>query len=1350
MPAPDTLVHRAVAGQAAATPGRIAVECGEATLTYAALWARVQGVAARLRAEGVGPDSVVAVAMERSAELPVALLGVLAAGGAYVPLDLDHPERRRAFVLADSGARVVLTRERFRSALPGSRATVLTLDGIPAAPEAGEIADPPPDALAYVIHTSGSTGTPKGAMNTHRAIANRLAWMQEAYGLTGDDRVLQKTPIGFDVSVWELFWPLMNGARLVLARPGGHRDPAYLADLVRARGVTTLHFVPPMLRAFLAVPGVEECASLRRVICSGEALPPGLAGRFFERLPGVRLDNLYGPTEAAVDVTAWTCRPGDATVPIGTPITGVRVHVVDERMWPAGPGEPGELLIGGVALARGYLGRPALTAERFVPDHLSGEPGARLYRTGDRVRRRADGALEFLGRLDDQVKIRGVRVEPGEAAAVVAGHPGVAGATVVARPDPAGEPRLVAYAVPDRATARPVAELLRAEREGLPVPSVRHTLDDGRTVLVPNRTEGEFLAREVFDTERYAELGVDPAPGGCVVDAGAHAGLFTLLAARSGATVHAFEPIPPLFELLRRNVAVHGVDARLYPCALGAAEGEATLTHYPNLTIMSGRYADPGADREVLRAYLGDEPDLDRLLDRSLEERRFVRPVRTLSAVLRENGVRRVDLLKIDVERSEEEVVAGVAEDDWPLIRQVLVEVHDTGGRLDRLTGFFEARGYRVRHAEDPRLAGTGLVMLAAVRPGGRARSEAAAPPRGARWAGPERLIADLRRHAERSLPDALVPSAWVLLETFPLTPNGKIDKRALPEPPSPPRPSGIWAAPEGPVQEGLASLWSELLGRDKPGADDDFFELGGHSLLANQLVARVRTEFGVELPLDAVFTARTVRGVAAAVESSPPAGREVPPIVPVPRDGHLPLSYSQERLWFLQQLHPEIRAYQFQATIELTGALDRDALARALTEIVRRHEVYRTTFTDVPADGPPSGAGGRPAGPRQVVHPPFPAPLEFGDLSGADDPDAAVRDRIRAAVAGPIPVDRLPLVRWVLLRAAPDRHVLLHLEHHLIHDGWAFNAFVGELAALYGAYATGGPPPLPEPEVQFADFAAWQRSWLEGPVSERQLAYWREALDGVPDFLDLPTDRPRPRVRRFTGDAPRFEVPADAAGRVRGLAAREGVTLFTVMLAAFEVLLSHWSEQDDFCVGSGIANRRWRQLERMFGMVINTVALRADLRGDPTFRELLARTRSAVLGAHAHQDVPYDRVVAAMRPERVAGRHPLCQVLFAFHDAPMPDVRMPGLDARVTPGVANGSAKFDLNVIAIPAAEQAAGRDGSGEAPSGSIEFIWEYDRDLFDARTVARAAELYGRLLDAVAGDPDARVSELFVGVP
>ncbi|MET7359183.1 condensation domain-containing protein [Streptomyces sp. NPDC005562] len=453
--------------------------------------------------------------------------------------------------------------------------------------------------------------------------------------------------------------------------------------------------------------------------------------------------------------------------------------------------------------------------------------------------------------------------------------------------------------------------------------------------------------------------------------------------------------------------------------------------------------------------------------------------------------------------------------------------------------------------------------------------------------------------------------------------------------------------------------------------------------------------------------------------------------IRPVPRDGTtpLPLSSAQERLWFMQQLRPGMLAYQFQAKIVFTGQLDAAPLAAALTEVVRRHEAYRTTFSDGPD------------GPVQVVHPPYEVELPVQDLRGPGAADEA--DVIRAAVAEQIPVDRLPLVHWRLLRTADERHVLLHQEHHLVHDGWAFNLFVDELCVLYQAYANGEPSPLPEPEVQFADYALWQRSWLEGPDADKQLAYWREQLDGVPYFLDLPTDRPRTPVRRFTGDAPRFTVPGELADAARALAARERVPLFTVMLAAFEVLLAGWSGQDDFCVATGMAARTRPEVDGMFGMLVNTVALRADVRGDPTFRELLGRVRRTTFGALENQELPFDRVVAALRPPRVAGRQALCEVLFAFHDSPTRAVRIPGLEIEVVPGVSNKSAKFDLNIIAIPRAEQSIGQ--RGQATTQAVELIWEYDGDLFDAATVARAAERYEGLLAAVTAAPDTRISAL-----
>ncbi|HEU0079607.1 MAG TPA: amino acid adenylation domain-containing protein, partial [Longimicrobiaceae bacterium] len=387
-------------------------------------------------------------------------------------LDPSYPAERLAFMLGDSGVPVLLTQRALLERIPPHAAQVLCLDRDADRVEAESHAPPAPrvdpDALAYVIYTSGSTGRPKGAMNAHRGVVNRLLWMQEAYGLDASDAVLQKTPFSFDVSVWELFWPLLAGARLVLARPGGHRDPAYLAEVVERERVTTLHFVPPMLEAFLEGAEVERCGSVRRVVCSGEALPWELTVRFFAALPRAELHNLYGPTEAAVDVTYHACGSvAERVVPIGRPVANTRVYVLDGEMNASPVGVPGELYIGGVQVGRGYLGRAGLTGERFVPDPYGG-PGGRLYRTGDRARWLRAGEVEYLGRTDHQVKVRGFRIEPGEIEAALLGHPRVREATVVAREDGPGDRRLVAYLSLDGGAGATPGELRAYLLERLP------------------------------------------------------------------------------------------------------------------------------------------------------------------------------------------------------------------------------------------------------------------------------------------------------------------------------------------------------------------------------------------------------------------------------------------------------------------------------------------------------------------------------------------------------------------------------------------------------------------------------------------------------------------------------------------------------------------------------------------------------------------------------------------------------------------------------------------------------------------------------------------------------------------
>jgi amino acid adenylation domain-containing protein len=488
----DVCLHELVEMQVERTPDAIALEFEDQHLTYRELNGRANRLAHYLISRGVGPDVMVGICAERSVEMVVGLLGIQKAGGAYVPLDPSYPRERLAFMIDDAQVPVLLTQQKWLAEFPETTAELLSLDDNWARIATHSSAKPAlevgPKNLAYVIYTSGSTGKPKGAMNSHRAICNRLLWMQDAYRLTPSDRVLQKTPFSFDVSVWEFFWPLLSGARMVLAKPGGHKDGAYLVDLIMRRKITTLHFVPPMLEAFLNQEGIERCSSLRRVICSGEALPYDLQERFFSR-SSAELHNLYGPTEAAIDVSFWECQRNSPKkiVPIGRPIANIRLHILDRHLQPVPIGVAGELHIGGVGLANGYHNRPQLTAEKFIPDPFRKSPGERLYKTGDLTRYLADGTIEYLGRIDHQVKIRGFRIELGELEATLVEHPEVRASVVIVREDKHGDRFLVAYVVGKNSPGLEPAALRQFLKNKLPdyaVPSRFMVLDS--LPLTPN------------------------------------------------------------------------------------------------------------------------------------------------------------------------------------------------------------------------------------------------------------------------------------------------------------------------------------------------------------------------------------------------------------------------------------------------------------------------------------------------------------------------------------------------------------------------------------------------------------------------------------------------------------------------------------------------------------------------------------------------------------------------------------------------------------------------------------------------------------------------------------------------
>jgi amino acid adenylation domain-containing protein len=502
-------LHKFIEDQVERTPNAIAVVSGPQQLTYRGLNARANQLGHHLRKLGVGPDVLVPICAERSLEMVIALLGAMKAGGAYTPLDPEYPQQRLHSMLEDAAAPVVLTQAHLLDRVPPSNAKTICLDHDWPSIEQEDTANPQVELtgknLAYCIYTSGSTGKPKGVPNVHEGIVNRLFWMRDQYQLTPADRILQKTPYSFDVSVWEFFLPLITGATLVMARPGGHKDPAYLVNIIQEQKITALHFVPSMLALFLETEGLEKCATVRQVFASGEALSFELQSRFFKRFHG-KLHNLYGPTEAAVDVTYWECTPSYAKpiVPIGRPVANTQIHILDEHLQQVPIGAEGELHIGGIQLARGYLNRPELTAEKFIPDPFRREPAARLYKTGDLARYLPDGNIEYLGRIDHQVKLRGFRIELGEIEAVLTEFPGIRQAVVIVREDVPGNQRLVAYLT--RASNKEVSlDAVRAHlAQKLPefmVPSYFVTLDE-LPLTTSGKVDRKVLPAPVRDETR--------------------------------------------------------------------------------------------------------------------------------------------------------------------------------------------------------------------------------------------------------------------------------------------------------------------------------------------------------------------------------------------------------------------------------------------------------------------------------------------------------------------------------------------------------------------------------------------------------------------------------------------------------------------------------------------------------------------------------------------------------------------------------------------------------------------------------------------------------------------------------
>lgn len=873
----DDCIHQLFEAQAKISPDSVALSFDGESLTYRQLNERANQLANFLRNLGVGPEVLIGICLDRSTDLVVGLLGILKAGGAYVPLDPAFPKERLAFMLRSARVPVLLTQHTLLADLPEYEGQVLCLDTdwplIAREGQANPATELVPDNLAYVIYTSGSTGGPKGVQISHRAVVNFLSSMAVQPGIATQDILFAVTSPSFDIAALELLLPLTVGAQVLIAESDVVFDGIKLAESLETSEASIMQATPATWRLLLRArwPGKKNL----KILSGGEALSRKLADQLLER--GSSLWNLYGPTETTIWSTALKVVGG--AVSIGHPIANTQVYLLDPNLQPVPVGVRGELHIGGIGLARGYLNHPELTAMKFVPDPSGQERGGRLYKTGDLARYSTDGNIEFLNRIDSQVKVRGFRIELEEVEAVLNLHPGVQDVVVV-RSEDSGEGRLVAYVVAHDSTSRVGAQQIQIGKE-----HKFATLPNGMVIAHHGGLQSSLLYKEVFEDEVYWRHNITLNAGDCIFDVGANIGLFALYISQKceDAKIYAFEPLPPNFELLELNVALNRLNVHLFNVGLSAATETASFTFYPHLAALSVRFpeGDKQLTKSVVRSWLqkqasehrlaGTELDLDALLEYYLQSQSYTCQLRTLSDIIRDNNIERIDLLKIDVEKSEAEVVSGILDDDLGKIRQVILEVHSKSA-VDLITARLERKGFDVA-VDDGIVVEEGVeyvYTLFALRRSPRTDIMQEKPDKNSYRARPvspepQLSISHLRSFLKEKLPDYMVPSTFVMLDALPLTPNGKVDRKALPAP-SLTRPAlaAKFVAPRTPLEETLAGIWVEVLSVERVGIHDNFFELGGASIQALEIVVKAEKR-GLHFAPELLFEYQTIAELADA-----------------------------------------------------------------------------------------------------------------------------------------------------------------------------------------------------------------------------------------------------------------------------------------------------------------------------------------------------------------------------------------------------------------------------------------------------------------------------------------------------
>nr|AYN44308.1 nonribosomal peptide synthetase [Cloning vector H69C977B_s16] len=1463
--------------QAERSPNATALTFGETHLSYAELNARANVLAHALRDHGVGPESLVGICVDRSAELVVSILGVLKAGGAYVPLDPASPKDRLALILEDAEVAALVTESSRTGELPTQRVPTVFVDALDW--KGGRRAPNPepaitPDNAAYVIYTSGSTGRPKGVVVTHANATRLFTTSEPLYGFGPDDVWTLFHSAAFDFSVWELWGPLLYGGRLVVVPHWMTRAPEAFGELIAREGVTVLNQTPSAFRALTRAPSIADGKGgrgLKWIIFGGEALDAATVRPWFERYgdAGTQLINMYGITETTVHVTYYRVTEADLTSaasPIGRPLPDLELHLLDEHGQPVPAGVPGEMYVGGAGVARGYLKRPELTAQRFIEDPSS--PGKRLYRSGDLAIRLPEGGFTYLGRIDDQVKIRGFRIELGEIQSVLATHPAVADAYVTTHERSADDRRIAAYVVPRDNAAE---TLLSSDADGgvgdTHVGEWKALYDDlyARSASEPQLDPSFNIAgwdssytgaplsaeamKEWVDHTVHQILVRKPRR---VLEIGCGTGLLLTRIAPSTEAYWATDVSGVVVNMLRGNTAKSaGLEhAKLFHCAADQLDGidfgdmrfdavmlNSVVQYFPSAEYLAqalekaSQRLDTGGvifvgdvrnfrlleafhasiilaqasgtlDPQVLKTRVAQRmaaeeelvlaPDFFWALKQRIPRLTHVeiRPKRgaclneltrfrydvlihldtppspasdvawgpgnvslpELRARLTQDGTRRVGLRGIRNARVEASLDALASVTDGAssrpgsfeklrrrvLDRDATTPASDPEPGIDPESLHQLAEALSLNVALDWSRGGVDGSFDAVFTPAAKSAHGPVAlfgsAPEivvGARRANDplrsrvdRRLESELRKRTQASLPEYMVPASIMVVDRIPLTENGKVDRRALPVPSVSQGLETAYVEPRNGEEEILASIFAELLGAERVGVHDSFFDLGGHALLATQVVSRIRAVLGVEIPLRTFFASPTVAGLVTAVQQQ----RQRPGVAavdftgPMERPERIPLSSSQERLWIVDRIE-ETRApiYVIPLVLRLRGPLHHEALRLSLDAIVQRHEVLRTCF---PADG---------AQPFQVISTNVTAELppteELVHPAGASEAELLELIQVQAGleVSRPFDLERGPLLRMRLFRISESDHVLVLTMHHVVSDGWSVGILARELAAGYNALRSQRELALPPLQVQYADFALWQRQLLRDGALAESIEAHKQRLTGAPTSLNLPSDRPRPETPTYRGGVVRFDVDRSLTARLKELSRREGATLYMTLLAAFTAYLSRLSGQKDLIIGSPVANRNRAAAEPLIGFFVNTLALRMDLSGDPSFLELLSRVRRTALDAYADQDVPFEKLVEVVAPERSLSRQPLVQVMFALQNAPFSPPALDGLDVQLL-DLDSVTAKFDLT---LSMQESADGLSG-----------LLEFSADLFDRERIERMAEHLVVMLREAVQAPERRV--------